>query len=182
MTREFRVAWNTPVWPKRANKACSFWPQPRLYPFKFKAVRCCVVDAVRGRDVPVTVRKWTGCISLLARFPTKVSWASFRYGVLHSGVSRSCPWAPSKWSPVLRRLALLPFGTLSKWSLVGTLSNWSLMSRSICNFITSFYVIGPYVPRPKARISRVSRMGPFHQACPKARVQDSERGRGQVRS
>jgi hypothetical protein len=35
--------------------------------FKFKAVRCLVVDAVRGRDVPVTVRKRTGCISLLAR-------------------------------------------------------------------------------------------------------------------
>ena len=31
-----------------------------------------MVDAVRGRDVPVTVRKRTGCISLLARFPTKV--------------------------------------------------------------------------------------------------------------
>ena len=33
-----------------------------------------MVDAVRRRDVPVTVRKRTrtGCISLLARFPTKV--------------------------------------------------------------------------------------------------------------
>jgi hypothetical protein len=31
-----------------------------------------VVDSVRGRNVPVTVRKRTGCISLLARFPMKV--------------------------------------------------------------------------------------------------------------
>ena len=31
-----------------------------------------MVDTVRGSDVLVTVRKRTGCISLLARFPTKV--------------------------------------------------------------------------------------------------------------
>ena len=31
-----------------------------------------MVDAVRGSDVPVTVRKRAGCISLLARFPMKV--------------------------------------------------------------------------------------------------------------
>ena len=31
-----------------------------------------MVDAVRGRDVQVTVRKRVGCISLLARFPMKV--------------------------------------------------------------------------------------------------------------
>ena len=31
-----------------------------------------MVDVVRGRDVPVAVRKRTGCISLLARFQMKV--------------------------------------------------------------------------------------------------------------
>ena len=31
-----------------------------------------MVDSVRGSDVLVTVRKQTGCISLLARFPMEV--------------------------------------------------------------------------------------------------------------
>ena len=35
-----------------------------------------MVDAVRGHDVPVTVRRRTGCISLLARFPMKVEGVS----------------------------------------------------------------------------------------------------------
>ena len=41
-----------------------------------------MVDAVRGRNVPATVWKWTGCISLLSRFPMKVEegWNVSRQG------------------------------------------------------------------------------------------------------
>ena len=48
-----------------------FLPQPRLYHFLPNGVHCGVVDVGRGFDVPVTVRKRAGYISLLARFLMK---------------------------------------------------------------------------------------------------------------